>query len=116
MAARHVAELSRFAALLLEKAAQVCEGMHEEDRPGDYAYELRAMSAALQSSDRGECERKSNLPGVRPDLALCWRAGVADSYGTRTPVLAQAGKKCGLLLARHQRCVLALAAICFWES
>lgn len=46
-------ELSRFAALLLEKAAQVCEGMHEEDRPGDYAYELRAMSAALQSSDRG---------------------------------------------------------------
>ena len=45
--------LSRFSALLLEKAAQVCEGMHEEDRPGEYAYELRAMSAALQSGDRG---------------------------------------------------------------
>lgn len=42
-----------FAALVLEKAAQVCEGMHEEDRPGDYAYALRAMSAALQSGERG---------------------------------------------------------------
>lgn len=40
-------ELSRFAALLLEKAAQVCEGMHEEDRPGDYAYALRQMAAGL---------------------------------------------------------------------
>ena len=39
--------LSRFAALLLEKAAQVCEGMHEEDRPGDYAYAIRSMAAGM---------------------------------------------------------------------
>lgn len=25
-----------------EACAQVCEGMHEEDRPGDYAYAIRA--------------------------------------------------------------------------
>jgi len=45
--------LLRLSAGVLEKAATVCEGMHEEDRPGDYAYALRAMSAALQSGDRG---------------------------------------------------------------
>lgn len=44
--------LQRFAALLLEKAAQ------EEMQPGiyskhDFAEHLRAMSAALQSGDRG---------------------------------------------------------------
>lgn len=25
--------------------AQLCEGMHEEDRPGDYAYAIRARGA-----------------------------------------------------------------------
>lgn len=39
--------LSRFAALLLEKAAQVCEGMHEEDRPSDYADAVRSMAAGM---------------------------------------------------------------------
>lgn len=44
--------LSRFAALVLEKAAE------EEGQPGiyskhDFAEHLRAMSAALQSGDRG---------------------------------------------------------------
>ena len=29
-----------------EACAQLCEGMHEEDRPGDYAYAIRARGAA----------------------------------------------------------------------
>ena len=28
-----------------EACAQVCEGMHEEDRPGDYAYAIRARGS-----------------------------------------------------------------------
>lgn len=28
----------------LEEAAQVCEAMHDEDRPGDYAYAIRALA------------------------------------------------------------------------
>lgn len=27
-----------------EACAQVCDGMHEEDRPSDYAYAIRARS------------------------------------------------------------------------
>ena len=27
----------------LEEAAKVCESMHEEDRPGDYAYAIRKL-------------------------------------------------------------------------
>ena len=27
----------------LEEAAKVCETMHEEDRPGDYAYAIRTL-------------------------------------------------------------------------
>lgn len=27
----------------LEEAAKKCEAMHEEDRPGDYAYAIRAL-------------------------------------------------------------------------
>jgi hypothetical protein len=27
----------------IEAAAKACEGMHEEDRPGDYAYAVRAL-------------------------------------------------------------------------
>jgi len=29
-----------------EACAKVCEGMHEEDRPSDYAYAIRARGAA----------------------------------------------------------------------
>ncbi|MGE5650915.1 MAG: hypothetical protein ACM34A_12030 [Bacillota bacterium] len=29
--------------LALEAAAKVCEAMHEEDRPSDYAYAVRAL-------------------------------------------------------------------------
>lgn len=39
-------ELERFAALVAaaerEECAKVCEGMHDEDRPSDYAYAIRA--------------------------------------------------------------------------
>lgn len=52
--------LQRFAALVLEKAAQVCDGQVErwiDDRARYCASEcaagIRAMSAALQSGDRG---------------------------------------------------------------
>lgn len=45
--ADYTRSLSRLAALLLEKAAQVCEGMHEEDRPGDYADAIRSMAAGM---------------------------------------------------------------------
>ena len=45
-----VPEIVRFAAMVVEKAAAaereacalVCDEMHEEDRPGDYAYAIRA--------------------------------------------------------------------------
>lgn len=48
----HVAQmvefLQRFAALVAaaerEACAKVCEAMHEEDRPDDYAYTIRARS------------------------------------------------------------------------
>ena len=58
--------LCSFAALVLEKAAEVCKDKHREHRldTDDYyngqgegakwcAQQLRAMSAALQSGDRG---------------------------------------------------------------
>ena len=32
----------------LEEAAKKCETMHEEDRPGDYAYAIRAMKETTQ--------------------------------------------------------------------
>ena len=39
--------LERFYAIAcrqgLEDAAEICEGQHEEDRPGDYAYAIRAL-------------------------------------------------------------------------
>lgn len=42
------AMFSSFAALVAarerERCAQVCEAMHEEDRPGDYAYAIRALN------------------------------------------------------------------------
>jgi hypothetical protein len=28
----------------LEEAAQICGAMHDEDRPGDYAYAIRALA------------------------------------------------------------------------
>lgn len=28
----------------LEEAAKVCEDLHEEDRPGDYAYAVRSLA------------------------------------------------------------------------
>lgn len=34
-------ELERFAALVAEHCAKVCEQMHDEDRPGDYAWAIR---------------------------------------------------------------------------
>ena len=45
-----IVEVQRLVALVAEKAAaeereacaQVCDGMHEEDRPSDYAYSIRA--------------------------------------------------------------------------
>ncbi|HET8695764.1 MAG TPA: hypothetical protein VFM33_13915 [Aquabacterium sp.] len=43
----HDPAFKKFAALLLEKAAQVCDGMHEEDRPGDYADAIRSMAAGM---------------------------------------------------------------------
>lgn len=30
----------------MERAAEICEGQHEEDRPGDYAYAIRAEAHA----------------------------------------------------------------------
>lgn len=33
---------------VLEQAAMVCEAMHDEDRPGDYAYAIRAMKEAVK--------------------------------------------------------------------
>lgn len=43
------AELERFAALVAAKereaCAQMCERMHEEDRPSDYAYSIRTRGA-----------------------------------------------------------------------
>lgn len=44
--------LSRFAALVLEKAADHCD-THYNHEAKDCADELRTMSAALQSGDRG---------------------------------------------------------------
>ena len=32
----------------LEEAAKVCESMHEEDRPGDYAYAIRKLKEDTQ--------------------------------------------------------------------
>lgn len=32
----------------LEEAAKVCESMHEEDRPGDYAYAIRKLKEDIQ--------------------------------------------------------------------
>lgn len=32
-----------YRATVLEEAAQVCEDMHDEDRPSDYAYAIRAL-------------------------------------------------------------------------
>ena len=32
----------------LEEAAKVCESMHEEDRPGDYAYAIRKLKKDAQ--------------------------------------------------------------------
>lgn len=41
-------QIQRFADLVAEKereaCARACESMHEEDRPGDYAYAIRARS------------------------------------------------------------------------
>jgi hypothetical protein len=36
----------------MEEAAKACESMHEEDRPGDYAYAVRALAAAQQGETR----------------------------------------------------------------
>lgn len=42
--------LERFYAIAyrqgMERAAEICEGQHEEDRPGDYAYAIRAEAHA----------------------------------------------------------------------
>lgn len=32
----------------LEEAAKACEAMHEEDRPGDYAYSIRKLKEDIQ--------------------------------------------------------------------
>lgn len=32
----------------LEEAAKACEAMHEEDRPGDYAYSIRKLKEDVQ--------------------------------------------------------------------
>lgn len=32
----------------LEEAAKVCDQMHEEDRPGDYAYAIRKLKEDIQ--------------------------------------------------------------------
>lgn len=39
-------QASRTAAL--EKAAKVCEDMHDEDRPSDYAYAIRALAGGTK--------------------------------------------------------------------
>ena len=36
------------AASVLEDAAKLCETMHEEDRPGDYAYAIRKLKEDVQ--------------------------------------------------------------------
>lgn len=44
-------ELERFYALAVakerEECAKVCEGMHDEDRPTDYAWAIRARGEAV---------------------------------------------------------------------
>lgn len=47
--------LAKFAALVAarerERCAQVCEAMHEEDRPGDYAYAIRYLNTEGEGLD-----------------------------------------------------------------
>lgn len=38
----------------LERAAQACEAMHDEDRPGDYAYAIRALVAEIQPPQKAD--------------------------------------------------------------
>lgn len=35
----------------MERAAEICEGQHEEDRPGDYAYAIRAEAHAQNQTE-----------------------------------------------------------------
>jgi hypothetical protein len=41
---------------VLERAAQACEAMHEEDRPGDYAYAIRALAAEIQPPQKADTQ------------------------------------------------------------
>ena len=93
--------------------------MHEEDRPGDMPTSWGApCPQPWQSSDRGvSVSAKAICSGVRPDLALCWRAGVADSYGnTDACTKAASRKEVRPITGSPSALFLALAAICFWES
>lgn len=42
-------QASRRAAL--EEAAKACEAMHDEDRPGDYAYAIRALAGGTKEEN-----------------------------------------------------------------
>lgn len=42
------AELAAYTALVLEEAAKVCEEMHDEDRPPDYAWAVRHLAEGLK--------------------------------------------------------------------
>lgn len=37
--------------MTIERCAQLCEAMHEEDRPGDYAYAIRALNTEGEGND-----------------------------------------------------------------
>ena len=41
-------QLRQYTKLVLEEAAKLAESMHDEDRPGDYAYAIRALAAGVR--------------------------------------------------------------------
>lgn len=44
-------QLQQAVARAIEKCAVICEGMHEEDRPGDYAAAIRAAASGADQGD-----------------------------------------------------------------